>query len=141
MLCPVCNGPMWSNVAKKASGEFKSTAPDYKCKDKNCEGVIWPEKDDDTASHPPKPPKRTQAGPGAPDAEQPPVPETPKPAPPGVAAKDTGLVLLFEDCFKRVTKLCNLQNAAVGPDGINLTGENVASLTSTLYIARSRLIA
>ena len=133
MLCPVCNSPCWDNRAKKASGEFKSTAPDYKCKDKNCEGVIWPEKDE------PKPPKRTQAGPGAPDAEQPPAAPAPQ-AKPTTAGKDTELVVLFENCFQRVTKLCNLQNAAVGPDGINLTGENVASLTSTLYIARSRLI-
>lgn len=40
--CPICNGPMWSNIEKKKSGEFSPKAPDYKCKKKSCEGVIWP---------------------------------------------------------------------------------------------------
>ncbi len=43
--CPECGGMMWDNRPKKASGEFKSTAPDYKCKNKSCGGVIWPPKD------------------------------------------------------------------------------------------------
>src|SRR3990172_8694919 len=41
--CPICNGEMWDNKPKKATGEFKSSAPNYKCKKKTCEGVIWPE--------------------------------------------------------------------------------------------------
>lgn len=34
---------MWDNRPKKASGEFKSTSPDFKCK--NCGYVIWPPKE------------------------------------------------------------------------------------------------
>ncbi len=44
MSCPVCNGAMWDNRAKKASGEHKPNAPDYRCKDKNCSGTHWPSK-------------------------------------------------------------------------------------------------
>jgi hypothetical protein len=35
---------MWDNRKKKESGEFSHKAPDFKCKDNNCDGVIWPEK-------------------------------------------------------------------------------------------------
>lgn len=41
MPCPVCQGPMWNNIGKKLNPK----SPDYKCKDKNCTGVIWPPKD------------------------------------------------------------------------------------------------
>jgi|SRR6185312_412385 len=34
--CPKCGGKVWSNVAKKASGEFKASSPDWQCADKSC---------------------------------------------------------------------------------------------------------
>ena len=37
-VCPVCSGPMWDNRAKKMNPK----APDFKCKKKDCTGVIWP---------------------------------------------------------------------------------------------------
>jgi hypothetical protein len=40
--CPVCGGGMWDNQERKASGQMKPNAPDYKCKDKECEGKYWP---------------------------------------------------------------------------------------------------
>lgn len=44
-ICPSCGGEMWDNRAKKASGEFKKTGPDFSCKNKEgCGYVIWPEK-------------------------------------------------------------------------------------------------
>lgn len=52
--CPVCGGAMWDNRENKKNPK----APDFKCKDKSCEGVIWP-------------PKR---GPGKPAAAPRPVP-------------------------------------------------------------------
>jgi hypothetical protein len=42
--CPKCGGPTWDNRGKKATGEFKASAPDYKCRTTGCDGVIWPEK-------------------------------------------------------------------------------------------------
>ena len=42
--CPVCNGEMWDNRPKKVSGQYSPTSPNFKCKDKNCAGVIWPPK-------------------------------------------------------------------------------------------------
>jgi hypothetical protein len=38
--CPKCGGPMWDNRSSKRNPK----APDYKCRDKNCDGAIWPPK-------------------------------------------------------------------------------------------------
>lgn len=40
--CPICSGAMWDNRPGKADGTRSPKAPDFKCKDKACEGVIWP---------------------------------------------------------------------------------------------------
>lgn len=53
MQCPICQGDMWNNIETKKNPK----APDYRCKDKTCEGVIWPPKDKkpaQTASQAPK---------------------------------------------------------------------------------------
>ena len=36
--CPKCSGRMWDNRATKRSPR----APDFKCRDRSCDGVIWP---------------------------------------------------------------------------------------------------
>ncbi|MDB4900160.1 MAG: caspase-like protein [Gemmatimonadetes bacterium] len=36
--CPKCAGPMWDNRV----GKKNPKAPDFKCKDRECDGVIWP---------------------------------------------------------------------------------------------------
>jgi hypothetical protein len=46
--CPKCSGPMWDNRA----GKKNPKAPDFKCKDKGCDGAIWPPKAP-AASNPP----------------------------------------------------------------------------------------
>jgi hypothetical protein len=38
--CPKCSGLMWDNRASKKNPK----APDFKCRDKSCDGVIWPPK-------------------------------------------------------------------------------------------------
>jgi len=35
--CPKCGGPMWDNREKKTNPK----APDFKCRDKGCDGTIW----------------------------------------------------------------------------------------------------
>jgi hypothetical protein len=39
--CPKCGGAMWDNRASKRNPR----APDFKCRDKSCDGVIWPPRD------------------------------------------------------------------------------------------------
>ncbi len=44
--CDMCGGPVWDNRARKASGQYKKTAPDYSCQDKdNCGAIAWQPKD------------------------------------------------------------------------------------------------
>ncbi|HXF23550.1 MAG TPA: hypothetical protein VN602_03470, partial [Gemmatimonadaceae bacterium] len=43
--CPKCGGRMWDNRLTKRNPK----APDYKCRDRNCDGVVWPVKT--TGSH------------------------------------------------------------------------------------------
>lgn len=39
--CPKCKGPMWDN----REGKTNPKQPDFKCKDKACDGAIWPPRD------------------------------------------------------------------------------------------------
>lgn len=36
--CPKCSGRMWDNRASKRNPK----APDFKCRDRSCDGVLWP---------------------------------------------------------------------------------------------------
>lgn len=38
--CPICGGAMWDN----REGKRNPKAPDFKCKDRSCDGAIWPPK-------------------------------------------------------------------------------------------------
>jgi Rad52/22 family double-strand break repair protein len=38
--CPKCGGRVWDNRVTKRNPK----APDYKCRDRSCDGVIWPSK-------------------------------------------------------------------------------------------------
>jgi hypothetical protein len=40
VLCPKCGGRTWDNRLTKRNPK----APDYKCRDRSCDGVIWPPK-------------------------------------------------------------------------------------------------
>lgn len=45
-VCPKCSGPLWDNRV----GKRNPRAPDWKCRDKACDGVIWPPKGEKAAS-------------------------------------------------------------------------------------------
>ena len=60
--CPKCNGPVWDNRQRKALGEIKATAPDFKCRDATvCRWIQWPKSDRPT----PKPMPGVDSGPAA----------------------------------------------------------------------------
>ncbi len=42
--CPKCGGRVWDNRLSKRNPK----APDFKCRDRNCDGVIWPPRDGKT---------------------------------------------------------------------------------------------
>jgi hypothetical protein len=43
--CPKCGGKMWDNRLSKRNPK----APDYKCRDRSCDGVVWPQRGAPTA--------------------------------------------------------------------------------------------
>src|SRR6476661_6544573 len=45
--CPKCGGRMWDNRLTKRNPR----APDYKCQNRSCDGVIWPAKTSAAAMH------------------------------------------------------------------------------------------
>lgn len=40
--CPKCGSRMWDNRGTPEKPKTNPKAPDYKCRDKSCDGVIWP---------------------------------------------------------------------------------------------------
>lgn len=69
--CPTCGGKTWDNRQRKADGSMSPKAPDFKCRDKQCGGAIWPPRGGSRGAKPSAPP------PPAPDAELPDLEDTP----------------------------------------------------------------
>jgi hypothetical protein len=64
--CPKCGGRMWDNRLTKRNPK----APDYKCRDRACDGVIWPPKTE-APSASAKPGRESEQGPRhAPENEE-----------------------------------------------------------------------
>lgn len=80
--CPKCQGPMWDN----REGKRNPKAPDYKCKDRECDGVIWPPRATTAASA-----GAAVASPAAKAAPQ--APRASSPAAPGPRLTADGLPL------------------------------------------------
>jgi hypothetical protein len=55
--CPVCGGRMWDNRLTKRNPR----APDYKCRSRSCDGVIWPARGAGSATENPAPATDDQA--------------------------------------------------------------------------------
>jgi len=66
--CPKCGGRMWDNRLTKRNPK----APDYKCRDRSCDGVIWPPKGEkgDKAEKAVAAPRANGAEPLVPEAEE-----------------------------------------------------------------------
>lgn len=73
--CPKCGGKMWDNRLSKRNPK----APDYKCRDRSCDGVIWPPRP--TAS-----PARNDEAPAGSDATT--TPDALDASPLGMSAND-----------------------------------------------------
>jgi hypothetical protein len=64
--CPKCGGRMWDNRASKRNPK----APDFKCRDRSCDGVIWPPKGERAADAAAETPKAGGAEPLVPEVEE-----------------------------------------------------------------------
>ena len=129
MQCPKCTGNMYDNRAENdarlARGE--KMRPDWKCKDKACDGVIWREK----GAAAPKPaapaaPAKAaySAGPHIPaiDDEHPALPHE----------KLDHIFTVYKTCFKEAHTIAR---AAFGDD---VADDTVAAMGATLLIAAQK---
>jgi hypothetical protein len=128
VTCPKCGaGNMWNNIATKTNPK----APDYKCRDRSCDGVIWPPKGAKVAAKPAAPANEAySAGPHIPGLDAPP--------PPVVPAEDVReellrkLGALHKRCLMFVLgqEVPLLEEAKVGG-----SPESVSALTAQLFIS------
>lgn len=124
--CPKCGGPVWDNRETKKNPK----APDYKCRGRSCDGVIWP--------------PRNGRAPAIASAKQPisdggPLPyevEEETGAPPASGAQAPALrpelVALYKQCVSAA------QSIAVQHHIDKLGGDvasAVAAMSATLFIA------
>jgi hypothetical protein len=63
--CPKCGGRMWDNRLSKRNPK----APDYKCRNRSCDGVIWPAKGGQRVSGNGRSDSGESSGPLVPEAE------------------------------------------------------------------------
>lgn len=82
-LCPRCQGPMWDNRENKRNPK----APDFKCKDRGCDGVIWPPRDGRAAVASPAGKSASSASSASNASNVPSASSKPSAVPPASAAK------------------------------------------------------
>ena len=137
VACPKCGGAMWDNRLSKKNPK----QPDFKCRNRACDGVIWPPRNGTRQAAPPQnnaPQPFSQGGPlpyevetGAPPAHYAP-PQTAAVA--ATTATDPFLTLaqLYARCMDTALALANQKGiAALGGD----TAGAVAAMCATLFIA------
>jgi hypothetical protein len=69
--CPKCGGRMWDNRLSKRNPK----APDFKCRNRSCDGVVWPAKAGQRASANGRNGTADSSGPLVPEAEATPEPD------------------------------------------------------------------
>jgi hypothetical protein len=119
--CPKCAGRMWDNRASKQNPR----APDFKCRERSCDGVLWP------GQH------RTII----PATEPPRLAVVPKDPPPPNTQGD-GVGELLPVLRKKYLDLTDFAIRLVRPkyqeQGLECGPETVAAIVATLYIAETR---
>lgn len=126
MTCPKCGGETWDNGPSKAQGRVKPNAPDFACKNKEgCGWKQWPPKTKGSLGPAPQPLTERPKQLAEPTGNLMPWESNPK---------DERARLLFWVCFDDV--LAGLRDRKL-TDMFN--GENLAALTATLYIQRSKV--
>ena len=132
--CPKCGGRMWDNRATKRNPK----APDFKCRDRACDGVFWP------GQHKAAVPIRT------PRAHLNAAPSAPAEAPYGDGAgqersgpsgsdRATPLRQALRACYLDATDFVLSQVRPKYEDaGVPCTDATVAAIVATLFIATCR---
>ena len=116
---------MWDNRETKKNPK----APDYKCRDKACDGVIWPPKPGQRSpvSAPPAKQGFSSGGPLPGEEEGPPVWDDTSSVLPSMSQLDA-IFGLYSACFEFAYKIAH---AKMGAD---CTHEGIAAMAATLFI-------
>lgn len=129
--CPICHGKMWDNRETKKNPK----APDFKCRDKQCEGVIWPPKNLPAAGpRMPQPSAKPVATQGKePYSSGPALPyetESETGAPPtDIVGKLDQIFAAYSACFAFAYRLAHDKM------GADATHEGIAAMAATTFIA------
>jgi len=125
VMCPKCGGRTWDNRDTKTNPK----APDYKCRDRGCDGVVWPPKGAKNGAG-----NRVAAAAAPPVSLGGPLPyETPAPVRTAIPSPDR-LAVQFETYAKCLDRArLELLRAGIDQMGGDVAGAVVAA-AATLYI-------
>ncbi len=127
--CPKCDGPMWDNRDTKKNPK----APDYKCRDKGCDGVIWPPKPGQRSPVSQAPAKQSYtSGPHIPEMDGPVYQQETGAAPESVAPVLDTLFQMYDVCFDHAHGLAHRK---LGNDASH---EGIAAMAATLFIQAAK---
>jgi hypothetical protein len=126
IVCPKCSGPVWDNRLNKRNPK----SPDFKCKDRSCDGVIWPPRN----GRPQPQAQPTPAGYESPELGE--LPGEEKPIPQGTSPaleRFTKLVNVHRVCFLQALALAAIYHERFPEERASLEG--LSALTAQLFIA------
>jgi hypothetical protein len=126
--CPDCGGPMWDNRADKRNPR----APDFKCKNRVCDGAVWPPRNGHAPSTEPHRTIEVASDRLAASSSPPGQPHCGALSDGDASADDPTVTLYRASAAYVATTVCPVVTAA----GVPLTGEAVAAMIATLFIAR-----
>ena len=122
--CPKCSGRMWDNRATKRNPR----APDFKCRDRSCDGVLWPGQHN--AATPIITPRQRQENGNGQEPEQ------------GSEGNGTGDYRPRAGLRRCYLELTDFVLAEVRPKyqeaGVPCTDATVAAIAATMFIAACR---
>ena len=122
--CPKCSGRMWDNRATKRNPK----APDFKCRDRACDGVLWPGQHN--AATPIIAPPQHHKNEAGQAVEQ------------GGDSNGTGDYRPHAELRRRYLELTDFVLAEVRPKyqdaGVPCTDATVAAIAATMFIAACR---
>ena len=125
--CPKCGGAMWDNRATKRNPK----APDYKCRDRSCDGVLWPGQVKDAGSTHHAEPTGTQSS--TPNAGS-----TPSRGP-LASTVETVVHDTLRACYLDVTRFVLTDVRPLYAEaGVPCTDATVAAIVATVFISVCR---
>lgn len=136
VACPKCGGRTWDN----REGKKNPKAPDFKCRDRSCDGVIWPPKNTTWAG---KPSAQTIAANPQPSGKQPfsigtlPIDEPPDPIR-AELERGEGWAELRQKYGECLTFVIDNVVPVLNRSEIGTDPASVAAITATLYIERNK---